>query len=207
MHRESGEPDDESNAAGDGSADAMLLAAAAKGDRNAFGTLVERHHGVVYRVAWRMTAGHVDTEDIVQETFLRLWNSPAQVRHGVALRAWLIRVATNLAIDRARRKPMTDIDAIPEPEDDEPDALDMVIGEASVNEVDGAIAGLPDRQRLALVLVHFENMSNIEAARAMEVSVEAIESLLARARRSLKVALSGQWRDLLADLGQLKSLR
>jgi RNA polymerase sigma-70 factor (ECF subfamily) len=202
MHPESGEPDDSSGMGEEGS-DAVLLAAAAKGDRNAFGAIVERHHGLVYRVAWRMTAGHADTEDIVQETFLKLWNSPAQVRHGVALRAWLIRVATNLAIDRARRKPMTDIDAIPEPEDDEPDALDRVIGEGSVNEVDAAIAGLPDRQRLALVLVHFENMSNIEAARAMDVSVEAIESLLARARRSLKIALAGRWRDLLADLGQL----
>lgn len=203
MQPESGEPDDERSGTGEAVADATLLAAAAKGDRKAFAEIVERHHGLVYRVAWRMTAGHADTEDIVQETFLKLWNSPAQVRHGVALRAWLIRVATNLAIDRMRRKPMTDIEAIPEPEDDEPDALDKVIGAGSVNEVDAAIAGLPDRQRLALVLVHFENLSNIEAARAMEVSVEAVESLLARARRSLKIALSGRWRDLLADLGQL----
>jgi RNA polymerase sigma-70 factor (ECF subfamily) len=202
MHSESGEPDDSSGASGERS-DAALLADAVKGDQSAFGALVERHHGLVYRVAWRMTAGHADTEDIVQEAFLRLWNSPAQVRHGVALRAWLIRVATNLAIDRARRKPTTDIDSIPEPEDDEPDALDQVIGKGSVNEVDAAIAGLPDRQRLALVLVHFENMSNIDAARSMDISVEAIESLLARARRSLKIALAGRWRDLLADLGQL----
>lgn len=202
MHPESGEPDDRTGA-GEAAADVALLAATADGDRKAFEAIVERHHGVVYRVAWRMTAGHADTEDIVQETFLRLWNNPVQVRHGVALRAWLIRVATNLAIDRTRRKPTTDIDAIPEPEDDAPDALDQVIGQGSVNEVDAAIAGLPDRQRLALVLVHFENMSNIEAARAMDVSVEAIESLLARARRALKAALSGRWRDLLADLGQL----
>jgi len=56
---------------------------------------------------------------------------------------------------------------------------------------------------LALSLVYFENMSNIEAAAAMEISVEAIESLLARGRRALKADLKDRWRDLLADIGEM----
>src|SRR5690348_15182489 len=79
--------------------DSALLAAAAAGDEKAFAGLVERHYDIIYRVVWRVTSGHADTEDMVQEAFLKLWNNPSQVRHGVALRGWLMRVATNLAID------------------------------------------------------------------------------------------------------------
>ncbi len=182
-------------------ADSALLAAAAAGDEKSFARLVERHYDIVYRVVWRVTSGHADTEDIVQEAFLKLWNNPGQVRHGAALRGWLIRVATNLAIDRARRKQVSNIDDQPEIAASGPDALDQVLGDRSAGTINSALARLPERQRLALSLVYFENMSNIDAAAAMEISVEAIESLLARGRRALKADLKDRWRDLLADIG------
>ena len=181
--------------------DSTLLAAAAAGDEKAFAGLVERHYDIVYRVVWRVTSGHADTEDIVQEAFLKLWNNPTQVRHGVALRGWLIRVATNLAIDRARRKQASNLDDEPEIAASGPDALGQVLGDRSATEINSALARLPERQRLALSLVYFENMSNIDAAASMEISVEAIESLLARGRRALKADLKDRWRDLLADIG------
>ena len=84
-----------------------------------------------------------------------------------------------------------------------PDALDQVLGDRSSRDIESALARLPERQRLALSLVYYENMSNIEAAAAMEISVEAIESLLARGRRSLKGDLKDRWRDLLADIGEM----
>jgi RNA polymerase sigma-70 factor (ECF subfamily) len=183
--------------------DEALLGASARRDSSAFARLLARHYDIVHRVTWRITSGHADTEDIVQDAFLRLWNNPLQVREAGALRAWLIRVASNLAIDRARRKAAVDIEEIPEPEADTPSALDRTIAAGSVNEVDRAIAALPERQRLALALVHFEGQSNIEAAAAMEVSVEAIESLLARARRSLKERLKDRWQGIIEDLGRL----
>lgn len=181
--------------------DSTLLAAAAAGDEKAFAGLVERHYDIVYRVVWRVTSGHADTEDIVQEAFLKLWNNPTQVRHGVALRGWLIRVATNLAIDRARRKQASNLEDQPEIAASGPDALGRVLGDRSATEINSALARLPERQRLALSLVYFENMSNIDAAASMEISVEAIESLLARGRRALKADLKDRWRDLLADIG------
>jgi RNA polymerase sigma-70 factor (ECF subfamily) len=183
--------------------DSALLAAAAAGGEKAFASLVERHYDVIYRVVWRVTSGHADTEDLVQETFLRLWNNPSQVRHGLALRGWLMRVATNLAIDRARRKQASSIDDQPEFAAPGPTALDHVLGDRSANDINSALARLPERQRLALSLVYFESMSNIEAASAMEISVEAIESLLARGRRALKADLKDRWRDLLADIGEM----
>jgi RNA polymerase sigma-70 factor (ECF subfamily) len=169
--------------------DGALLAAAAAGDAKAFAALVERHYDIVYRVVWRVTSGHADTEDIVQEAFLKLWNNPSQVRQEAALRGWLMRVGTNLAIDRARRKQASNIDDQPEIAASGPDALDQVLGDRSANDINSALARLPERQRLALSLVYFENMSNIEAAKAMEISVDAIESLLARGRRALKADL------------------
>ena len=186
-----------------GDPDSVLLAAAAAGEEKAFAGLVERHYDVIYRVVWRVTSGHADTEDIVQEAFLKLWKNPSQVRQGVALRGWLMRVATNLAIDRARRKQASNIDDQPEIASSEPDALDQVLGDRSANEINSALARLPERQRLALSLVYFENMSNIEAAEAMAISVEAVESLLARGRRALKADLKERWRDLLADIGEM----
>ena len=65
--------------------------------------------------------------------------------------------------------------------------------------VQSALAALPERQRLALVLFHFEGLSQIEVGESLGVSDEAVESLLARARRSLKVALKGEWQQLLPD--------
>jgi RNA polymerase sigma-70 factor (ECF subfamily) len=183
--------------------DSALLAAAVAGDQKAFASLVERHYDIVYRVVWRVTSGHADTEDIVQEAFLKLWNNPSQIRHGVALRGWLMRVATNLAIDRSRRKQASNIEDQPEIEAMGPDALEQVLGDRSARDINSALARLPERQRLALSLVYFENMSNIDAAAAMEISVEAIESLLARGRRTLKADLKDRWRDLLADIGEM----
>lgn len=183
--------------------DSVLLAAAVGGDEKAFASLVERHYDLVHRVVWRVTSGHADSADIVQDAFLKLWNNPGQVRQGGALRGWLIRVATNLAIDRARRKQGSNIDDQPEIEAAGPDALGQVLGDRSARAVESALARLPERQRLALSLVYYENMSNIEAAASMEISVEAIESLLARGRRALKGDLKDQWRDLLADIGEM----
>jgi RNA polymerase sigma-70 factor, ECF subfamily len=183
--------------------DRALLAAAARRDGRAFAELVGRHYDLVHRVIWRMTSGGADTEDIVQDAFLKLWNDPAQVREGAALRSWLVRVASNSAIDRARKKASVPLDGLPEPASEVPDALEAAMAEGAADEVDRAVASLPERQRLALALVHFEGESNIEAAAAMDVTVEALESLLARARRGLKQKLAGRWEDILDDLRRL----
>ncbi len=180
--------------------DAELLAAAARRDKSAFAEIASRHYRPVYRLAWRMTNGHADSEDIAQEAFVKLWRDPGQLREAAALKGWLMRVAANGAIDRARRRQATPLDEAPEPSDARPGADRGLERQEAQRHIDGAIAALPERQRLALSLVHFEGLSNIEAAAAMETSIEAVESLLARARRGLKEKLSGQWRELLDGL-------
>ena len=180
--------------------DAALLEASSRRQEAAFAELVNRHYRPVYRLVWRMTNGHADSEDIVQEAFLKLWRDPLQVREAKALKGWLMRVASNAVIDRSRRPAHADIDAaldVSDPSARTDQALDR--GEAAVL-VDRGLASLPDRQRQALSLVYFECLSNIEAAVVMEVSIEAVESLLARAKRGLKQALADRWRDLLDGL-------
>ena len=90
--------------------DAELLQASAQRNQQAFAVIVARYHAPVYRVAWRLNGGHVDTDDIAQETFLKLWNNPAQLREAGALNGWLMRVASNLVMDRYRQKPMLELD-------------------------------------------------------------------------------------------------
>ena len=180
--------------------DGSLLRAAAASDRAAFAEIVSRYHQPVYRLVWRMTNGSADSEDIAQEAFMKLWRNPAQVREAAALKGWLMRVASNAVIDRSRRPRHGDIEDVPELSDPaaKPDApLDRA---QATRLIDTKLATLPDRQKLALSLVYFEGLSNIDAAEIMEVSVEAVESLLARARRSLKESLSTGWRELLDGL-------
>jgi RNA polymerase sigma-70 factor (ECF subfamily) len=178
--------------------DADLLLAAARHDQAAFREIISRHYAAVYRVVWRLTGGHADSEDIAQEAFLRLWNNPGQLRDGGALKGWLMRVAGNLAMDRFRARPTQALDAVDEPVDGRASAEDQHMQVWARTRIDQAVARLPERQRLALTLVHFEQMSNVAAADVLEVSVDALESLLARARRALKTELAADRQSLLA---------
>ena len=180
--------------------DAWLLGRAAHGDAVAFGEIVSRYYKPVYRMTWRMTGGHADTEDIAQEAFLKLWRNPGQVREAGALKGWLMRVAANAAIDRGRKRVHADLETTPEVADPAALADAGIDRRAAAREIERRIAGLPERQRLALSLVYYEGLSNIEAAAVMEASIEAVESLLARARRGLRDSLSGDWRNLLEGL-------
>lgn len=178
--------------------DADLLAAAARRDAVAFGRLVSKYHALVYRVVWRMMNGSSEAEDVAQETFLKLWNNPAQVKEAGALKGWLMRVAHNLAMDWHRKRPLQNLADLAEPQDERPGAETELQRSWVGDRVDRAIADLPERQKLAITLVHFEFFPQSEAAAVMELSVDAFESLLARARRALKDQLNGDREELLA---------
>lgn len=182
--------------------DGALLQASARGDAAAFETLVSRHYSAVYRVVWRMMKGHVDAEDVAQEAFMKLWQNPAQVREPKALKGWLMRVASNLAIDRLRKVPHAELEVVENAADPKQVTGAELELAAAQRRVDAAIASLPERQKLALTLVYFEGMGNIETARVMDVTVEAVESLLGRAKRSLRETLADDWQVLLSELAE-----
>jgi RNA polymerase sigma-70 factor (ECF subfamily) len=180
--------------------DAALLARSAAGDAVAFRMLVDRHLSLVVAVARRILGDEAEAEDVAQDVMLRMWNTgDALDVAGHGLRPWLRRVTTNLAIDRFRARRRTDVtDEVPELPDAPTQERGLVEEDLSAR-VAAAMQALPERQRLALSLFHFEGRSQSEVAAALGVTDEAVESLLARARRALKAALKDEWRDLLPD--------
>jgi len=133
-----------------------------------------------------------EAEDVAQDVFLRVWKAAPNWRPGEAkFETWLCRVALNLCYDRLRRRRETpDPDAGLTVVDPGHSPADAWLAKQRADRVHAALAKLPERQRAAIALCHFQEMGNIEAAAALEVTVEALESLLGRGRRALRAALA-----------------
>ncbi|MCL5775766.1 sigma-70 family RNA polymerase sigma factor [Limibaculum sp. FT325] len=172
--------------------EAALLARYAAGDQAAARELTQRFLPLVLRQAWRVLGSEAEAEEIAQEAMLRLWRQAPSWRAGEArVSTWLYRVTQNLCIDRIRRRRATaNVDDLPEPADPTPGALERLAAGEDMRRLARAIMALPDRQRDALVLRHFEGASNPDIAERLDCSVEAVESLLARARRQLQKDLA-----------------
>jgi len=180
-----------------------LLAQALAGETWAFRAILDRHRGRVFANCYRILADSAEAEDAVQECFSRLWDTLTGRSNASApdrdAGGWLMRTSRNLCIDRLRRRKrwVHDETVMEMQADDSPSAeagrQTQDVGRA----VREAMDGLPDRQRVALAMVHFEGLPQQDAARQMDVSVDALESLLARGRRTLKAALAAKKEDLI----------
>lgn len=171
--------------------DANLVVRVAEGDVPAYRELVGRHAGRLQRFALRILRDPSDAEDVVQETFLRLWQRARDCSPDARVGTWLHRITHNLAIDRLRARGR--VSPLSEDEDAAPISAPQsrLLAERERREtLSRALDALPERQALAVMLVYFHEHSGAEAASVLGVSEEALESLLARARRALRSAVA-----------------
>ena len=171
-----------------GVADGLLMADVARGDAAAFRVIVEHHSPAIYRLAYRLMGQASEAEDVVQEVFVRVWTHAARWRVGQngGLAGWLRRLATNLCLDRLRRRRFISDAEAPERIDDAPGAEAILEQKRITKLASDAVMRLAPRQRAAIILTHYEELSNNAAAEALEMNIKAFESLLVRARSSLR---------------------
>jgi RNA polymerase sigma-70 factor, ECF subfamily len=174
--------------------DATLLAAITQGSEPALGALIARHGPGVTAVATRYLCNHAEAEDVVQEAFFRVWQhagrfDPARARAST----WIYAIAVRMCIDRLRKLKLRrmfglgagldggDLVADPAPGTDQ-----TVAARQELALTRQALAALPDRQRLAILLAAVGGLDTAAIAEALDITPGAVEQLLVRARRGLR---------------------
>ncbi|WP_162245188.1 RNA polymerase sigma factor [Geodermatophilus sp. Leaf369] len=171
--------------------DAYLVRRAQQGSPDAFEVLVARHRDQVYRVAHRLVGESAAAEDVAQDALVSAWRALPSFRGDAAFSTWLHRITTNAARQLlTRRRPVDPLTGEePVPPSEHPDA--QVVDAERTRALRAAVRALPFDQRAALVLVQFEGLSYLEAARVLEVSEPTLRGRIARARRSLLDTMRG----------------
>ena len=174
--------------------DAQLMRHVAEGDKSAFRQIADRYLGSIVAYAFRLLGTKEEAEEVAQETFLRAWEHAGSYQPTAKLTTWLHTIAHNAAVDRLRRRRETASDDFEDqPASGRPSLL-LATKETALA-VQSALDSLAPRQRAAISLVHYQGLSGTEAAKVLGVEVEAVESLLARGRRKLRMLLSDHGRD------------
>jgi RNA polymerase sigma-70 factor (ECF subfamily) len=166
--------------------DHELMAMLARGSRSALAALVERHQQRVLELAYRTLGSWEWAEDIGQETFLRVWRSADQYQPQARLTTWLYRIVVNLCLDaRNKRRPV----AVDPPDAPDPAAVGPSVALETAERtaaIQAAVTQLPDRQRVALILHRFSDLTIRDVAEATGWTESAVESLLVRAYANLR---------------------
>jgi RNA polymerase sigma-70 factor, ECF subfamily len=174
--------------------DAYLVRRAREGCSDAFAELVDRHGQLAYCVALRLIGNHHDAEDVAQESLVTAWQQLPRFKADSSFSTWLYRIVTTRALNRITRTRATDsLDLLGDVSEAGDEPSQRMERDVTVDAVTGAVAALPAPQRIAIVLRHFEGLSNAEIARITESSIPAVRSHLFRGRRTLSQVL-GEWR-------------
>lgn len=175
-----------------------------RGDRSAFRELVERHTKSIYNLAYRSTGDRAEAEDIVQETFLRVYRVLPDSRLDLPFRPWLFRIAVNLCRDWAKkRRPapfsmleqmdnereQDGISPYEETPDDAPLPLEHIEAEELKRLLMQAVAGLPEPYRLAVTLRYSEGLPYQDIADVLGLPLNTVRTHLFRAKELLRRAL------------------
>ncbi len=178
--------------------DVALMLRVKEGDIPAFEKLVEIHQGPVIGTVAKMLGGASDAEDIAQQVFIRVWKSASRYEPTAKFTTWLFTITRNLVFNETRRRQRKPTVSADEREEDsqwttededtaspDQDALNRELEEA----IDRAIAELPEKQRMAIILRRYEEMPYEDISKVLSISIPALKSLLFRARGQLKTSL------------------
>ena len=174
----------------------------AQGDRTVFNHVVKLYLTDMYHFAYSIMKSASKAEDVVQEACLRLWSKATKWKPTGSLKSWILRIVHNLCIDELRKqnREISLDSSILTIADTAPSQLQTHATQQSSKAVNVALFSVPIRQRMALTLVYYHGYSNIELAFIMQLSVDAVESLLARGRSKMKELLSDAKEGLLEGI-------
>lgn len=174
--------------------DALLAARAADGDRRAFEGIVRRYSGQLRAYVHRILGSSLDVDDVVQETFVAAWRTLPRLRDREALKGWLLKMASNRALNRIRdRREHDDLDRLERPDDEDRSPEHRAELSERQAALTRALLELPELNRRVWALRELGDYSYDDIARALGVSVSTVRGSLARARLQLARRME-QWR-------------
>jgi RNA polymerase sigma-70 factor (ECF subfamily) len=167
-----------------------LIKQSVAGDESAYQLLLEKHLPSLSNYVMRMMANTAEADDIIQETFIRLWTRGNKFNPETAkLTTWLHNIAHNLCIDYFRKNSRLVDNSIELPIAVAPGPEEDLAHQGLAENIQQAMMSLPERQRSAIIMCHYQGLSNKDAAAVLNVSVDALESLMARGRKKLRTLL------------------
>lgn len=165
------------------------MLAVGEGDLEAFEELVRRHQTWAWGIAYRVLEHRQESEDVVQDAFLRLLEASGRYRPTSSLKTYFYQIITRLCLDRAKKRQPRYLDVVPESPASTPDAAGQMENTQQAEAVRAALEALAPQQRMAVVLRYYENLSYQEIASAQGTTPKAVERLLARGRDRLQAIL------------------
>jgi len=165
-----------------------LITAAAEGDGDAFGEIVERYHKPVYNLCYRLLGNHGDAEDASQEAFMKAYKGLKKYDPKRPFISWMLAIAYNQCMDQLRRRRISwvGLEALFNRSDQQsPSAETTVVASGEAERVQEALSALSTKDRAAVVLRYWYDYSYDEIAETLSLTNSAVKSRLHRARREL----------------------
>lgn len=178
--------------------DARLAIMAREGDRGAFAQLVELYKGKLFQLAYRMLGNRQEAEDVVQETFMRMYEHLERYNPSLKFSTWIYRIASNLCIDRLRRRRRSafsldaetvegeGLDGYSLLKSDEPDAEQRMIISERRQAILRAMDSLPPKYKTAMALKYYHDMSLQEISDILNIPVATVKTRIHRGREFLR---------------------
>ena len=179
--------------------DHELIEATGKGDEAAFGELVRRYQNPLINYLYRILYDYEESIDLAQETFVRIYLAIDRYHTGYAFTTYMYRIASNLAVSEIRRRKARkllsltglyqyegDEGKVFQPPDEQPLAEDVLIGDEEREVIEKAIAALPERYRMPIILREIEEMTYEEVAYVLELGLGTTKSRISRGRKLLR---------------------